>query len=248
MGKIWRWLRAGLCFGFVVAACGARAENLVVYGDDAYAPVIHLVDGRPSGFLADLLRAAEAHSGDRYELRLVPWKRAYEMALRGQGGLIGVSATSERRERFDFSRPVYRDAIHVVVLNGREFEVRGLEDLRGRLIGGVIGASYGQTVDQAISNGLFRMDRDVGQPNRLRKLLAGRLDAALIGNGELGFEMAIDSQATLRSQRERFVMLPTPLVSDPLHLAFPKQLNQVGAIARFDAAMEKVLQQAGRRR
>lgn len=247
---LWRRIRAALVALLAVAPLYAWAETLLVYGDDSYAPVIHLdkTTRKPAGFLVDLLARAQAYSGDTYVVEVMPWKRAYVMAQRAQAGLIGVSLTQDRAAQFDFSRPIYNDDIHVVVQRGREFPFQGLADLRGKLIGGVIGASYGETVDRAIAEGLFRMDRDVGQTSRLRKLLAGRLDGALVGNGLRGFEAVVRSHPELLAQRDQLVLLPVPVARDPLHLAFAKSMGKAEALARFDAAMERVLKEgAGRR-
>ena len=75
----------------LLASLTAAAETLVVFGDDAYPPVIHMRDGKPAGILPAILDRAQSLTGDQYEVRLTPWKRAYESALRGQGGVIGVS-------------------------------------------------------------------------------------------------------------------------------------------------------------
>ena len=235
-----RWkVFLGVLF-FVTGHVALHAETLLVFGDDAYAPVIHNKDGKPSGFLPAILQRASELTGDRYELRLSPWKRAYEMAARGDGGLVGVSLTQERSKIFDFSRPVYDDDIQIVTLKEHTFAYSKLEDLKGKVIGGVNGASYGDEVDRAIGAGLFTMDRDVGQAGRLRKLLAGRLDAAFIGNGSAGFDGIVGSMEELRNNRARFAILPTPLNRDPLHLAFAKTMNKSDAINRFDDAIEKL--------
>lgn len=218
----------------------ARAETLVVFGDDVYAPVVYSDRGQPAGVLPAILKRLERDTGDTYQLRLVPWRRAYESALRGEGGLIGVSFTTERGALFDFSRSIYDDDIQVVTLVDRKFPYSGLADLKGKVLGGVQGASYGDEVDQAIAAGLFSVDRDVGQVGRLRKLLAGRLDAALVGNGQAGFEAIIVADEVLRSKREQFVILKPPLVRDPLHLAFPKRLDKKAALARFDQALQRL--------
>lgn len=233
--------RAAFIGVFLLVSLPVAADRLVVYGDDRYAPVIYAEAGRPAGFLVDLLRRAQAYSGDEYDIQLMPWKRAYTLAQRGMGGLIGVSFNSERAPLFDYSKPVYDDAIRVVVLKGQEFKFEGPEDLKGKHVGGVAGASYGEAVDRLIANGLFTVDRDIGQSSRLRKLLAGRLDAAFIGNGEAGFRLVLESHPELQANRDRFVLLPTPLARDPLHLAFAKSMQQQAAVQRFDAAMERVL-------
>lgn len=231
----------------VLAALAARQGALaqpgspvVVFGDDNYAPVIHRAGGKARGFLVDLLQRVEASGLAQFELRLVPWNRAYVSATRGEGGLIGVSRTAEREQLFDYSKPIYHDDIRLVMLRGREFEFRGLQDLAGKRIGGVIGASYGDAVDRAIRAGVFRMDRDIGVSNRLRKLLAGRLDAAFVGNGSCGVALALSSEPELVAERARFLLHPQTVNRDPLHLAFAKTLDKKAFVAAFDATVERL--------
>jgi len=224
-------------------ALGASdAETLVVLGDHAYAPVLYSQNEKPAGLLPTILERASALTGDHYDLRLSPWKRAYELAARGEGGVVGVSFNQERAKIFDFSKRIYDDDIHIITLKHKTFPYAKLEDLKGKTVGGINGASYGDEVDKAIASGLFVVDRDVGQAGRLRKLLAGRLDAAFIGNGLAGFDSVVSSEEELRNSRAQFVVLPTPLTRDPLHLAFPKSMNKRDALNRFDAALEKMRQ------
>jgi len=222
------------------AAFFVHAENLVVLGDDAYAPVVYLKDGKVSGVLPAILSRAQSITKDTYEIRLAPWKRSYELAARGEGGIIGVSYTEDRSKIFDFSKAMYDDNIQIVTLKGHTFPFSKLEDLKGKVVGGVNGASYGQEVDAAIAAGLFTVDRDVSQPGRLRKLLAGRLDAAFIGNGQVGFEKIVGASEELIASRDKFSILPTPLTKDPLHLAFAKSMGKKEAIERFDMALEQM--------
>lgn len=218
----------------------AQAETLVVLGDDTYYPVVYTDQGKPAGILPTILERVSALTGDRYEVHLSPWKRAYELALRAEGGVVGVSYNSERAKLFDFSKPIYDDDIQIVTLKDKTFAYTKLDDLKGKVIGGVNGASYGEVVDKAVASGLFTVERDVGAAGRLRKLLAGRLDAAFIGNGSFGLDNVINSQEELRSSRGQFVALPIPLTRDPLHLAFAKSMNKRAALDRFDDALEKL--------
>lgn len=235
-----RWLA-----GLIAAAWAGRARAqagraLAIFGDDSYPPVIHLAQGRPQGFLVEVLERVEPRLQVRFDVQLMPWKRAYVLALREQGGLIGVSRNQEREGLFDFSRPIYNDDIRVVVLKGRGLSFKDLADLRGWRIGGVSGASYGERVDAAIRDGLFTVERDIGQVSRLRKLLAGRLDAAFIGNGERGLAWQLSSHAELVAHRDQFELLPVPLATDPLHLAFSKALGQREFLAAFDQATKEL--------
>ena len=222
------------------AALVAHSETLVVYGDDTYQPVISRLNGMPVGVLVDILRKVSERSGDTYDIQLFPWKRAYELASMGKGALIGISKTTERQEVFDFSDPIYSDDIQIVVLKGREFPFAQLGDLQGKTMGGVLGASYGEVVDKAIQEGLFKMDRDIGQSGRLNKLLAHRMDGALIGNGRAGFEAVLASDPLLMAQRHQFVVLKTPLTRDTLYLAAAKSMKNKAAIERFNKALREL--------
>lgn len=156
---------------------------------------------------------------------------------RGKGGVTGISFNEARGAIYDFSRPIYHDDIHLVVLKGKEFPFQDIKDLKGRTAGGQSGASYGTEVDAAIAAGIFTVDRDSGQANRLKKLMLGRIDVAIIGNGLAGFEQLIASEPELKANRDKFVVLDRPLVCDPLYLAFAKSMAMKPALDQFNRAM-----------
>lgn len=241
------WCRL-LALTWALVASGTsllHAETLVVYGDDNYLPVIyHDAAGKPAGVLVDILRKVSDRSGDTYDIQLFPWKRAYELARRGSGAVVGVSLTAERSEIFDFSDPIYNDDIQIVVRKGYEFKFNQISDLRGKTLGGVIGASYGDLVDRAIKDEQFKVDRDIGQASRLRKLLLGRIDGAIIGNGTAGYEAVLHSEPDLLAQVNRLQVLKTPLARDPLYLATPKSMRKKEVIDRFNKALHE-LQKSG---
>lgn len=218
----------------------AFTESLQVFGDEAYAPVIWNDQGTPRGILPAVLRRIEDLTGDRFPLTLAPWRRAYVSGESGLGGVIGLSSTDERRKIFDYSRPIYHDDIQIIVRKGQDFPFRSLADLRGKTFGGVLGASYGQTVDEAIKSGLFTVDRDGGQVSRMKKLLAGRLDGAFIGNGQLGLILVMAGDPVLAAASNDIVALPRPLVDDPLSLGVPKSLRAGALLDRFDRALESL--------
>lgn len=229
----------GLLFlsGFI-ASVPAKAERLVIYGDDAYPPVIYLDHGKPAGILPAIFSRLQKDTGDQYELVLVPWKRALYESQQGRGGITTISWNKERDRIYDFSEPIYYDDIQLVVLKGKEFAFKQLQDLKGKKLGGAAGASYGEEIDSAISSGLLKIDRDPNQDVRLRKLLFGRIDVALIGNGNAGLNRILDSVPDLKAKRSQFVALPQPLTRDPLYLAFAKSMHKQAAIQRFNQALK----------
>ncbi len=235
------WIQECIAFSFAFLALATRAETLMVYGDDSYPPVIYNDKGKPSGVLVDIMGQVSTITGDHYEIRLYPWKRAYEHARQGRAAVMGVSKTSERMELFDFSDAMYFDDIQIVVKKGREFPFKELNDLKAKTFGGVLGASYGESVDRAIKDGLFKMDQDTDQKARLHKLLLGRLDGAFIGNGKAAFDRLVNNDPALLKQRDELVVLGTPLARDPLHLAIPKSMQKKALIERFNSALREIL-------
>lgn len=223
---------------FLATLNAASAAEITIFGDENYPPVIYRNPaGEPSGLLVEVLQHYQRRSGKVIKLQLAPWKRAYKSAESGLGGVIGLSKTSARLPLFDYSEPIYDDDIHIVVLKGHEFDYHSVNDLKGRLIGTQLGASFGSEVDAAIADGRIQVDHDPVHANRLRKLLRGRIDAAFIGNGKLGFDQLLASDPELNANRSRFVMLPTPLTRDALYLGFAKSQHMGTFIADFNKVL-----------
>ena len=215
----------------------ALAEKIVIYGDEAYAPVIYLDHGKITGILPDIFANVSKDTGDTYELILVPWKRALQQSMYSKGGIVGISVTKEREKLFDFSQPIYDDDLQLVVLKGHEFIFNDLKDLKGKTIGGAAGAIYGEDFARAKTAGIIVIDEDPHQLSRMRKLLQGRMEVAIIGNGIAGFESLLASDPELEANRNKFTLLPRPLARDSLHLAFLKSMNMKPALARFNKAL-----------
>jgi polar amino acid transport system substrate-binding protein len=218
-------------------ATTAFAEKVVVYGDEAYPPVIYLDQGKIKGILPEIFARLSKDTGDTYELILVPWKRAMQESMHEKGGITNFSLTRERANLYDFSEPIYTDSLQLVVLKGHEFAFKDALDLKGKIVGGNAGASFGEKIDQAITDGVFVMERDPHRLSRMLKLLHGRMDVAIIGNGIESFEALLDSNPELAENKSKFIVLPYPLANDTLHLAFVKSMHMKPVLARFNNAL-----------
>ena len=236
--------RAALAIVLALQLPLAWCETLVLFGSENYAPISALVDGKPRGVFPELLARLEAETGDHYDLQLLPWNRAQALALKGEGGIANISWNSDRAALFDFSVPLYEGEVVLVVLKGKEFRFDKLSDLKGKTIGAGAGSSFGDEVDQAIAQGLIAVDRDPGQTSRMHKLLAGRVDAILVGTGRLGVRYMINSEPELKDLADRFMTLPHPVTADPLYVVFPKAMKKKDALERLNKAYLK-LRKAG---
>ncbi len=234
------FLLSRLCLaGLLCISSGtARAEKLLILGDDNYRPVIYLDEQKqPAGLLVDVLNNFQEESGEQIQIKLYPWKRAFVSAEKGLGGVIGVSKTEARLQQFDYSAPIYDDNINIVVLKGHEFAFNTLSDLSDRKIGVQLGASYGSEVDAAIHSGSILAETDANHFSRLKKLLYGRIDAAFVGNGRFGLQVLLASDPQLAKHQDDFVILEKPLVHDQLYLAFAKSMHQQDFLERFNTVL-----------
>lgn len=210
----------------VLAPATAHGEELLVFGSDYSVPKIYSKDGQNHGFLVDVLSYIDQKlPGYSIELKLMPWGRAYSSALAAMGGIVGISKTVEREGLFDFSEPIYTDTVVIVVQAGHAFKFETIADLSGKRIGIGRGGTYGEAFEVARKAGLFRIEEDSGPGNRLRKLLAGRMDCALFNAGKEGVMQALKNDGEMYEQRDRFEVLPLPLTSDHNYLAFAKSMQ-----------------------
>ena len=213
------------------------AERIILFGYDNKPPLAWVENDTPKGIYLDILHQIEERTGLAFEIRLMPWKRAYMQALDKQGGIFGLSKNTERLRIFDYSEMMYVDEMRLVVLKGNEFEYRTVDDLEGKTIGVTRGASYGDVFDKA-SKTIFTPSVDANPVCRLRMLLAGRIDAALIGPGEASVRHVIEQDRELRMNRNRFVVLETPFNRDANFIGFNKALDRTGTLAEINQALE----------
>ncbi len=211
------------------------AEEIVVYSGDSFQPQIYLVNGKPAGYVAALFERISRDTGDTYRFTLLPWKRAVSESAAGLGGISNFSWTPERARSFDYSDPVFVNRSYLLVKKGHAFPFASLNDLRGKRIGALLGSSYGDEFDRAAENKLFIVDYDSNEVLRLKKLLIGRFDAAIV---ELDtFNLMVNSDPELAANKDEFTFLPKSLIDDKLYLAFPKSMHMLPALKRFNLAL-----------
>jgi len=114
-----------------------------------------------------------------------------------------------------------------------------MEDLRGKTLGVTRGASYGDAFDRAKGR-IFTPSEDSSPVCRLRMLLAGRIDAALIGPGEAALRFSLTLDKKLSEHRDRFVMLDTPFARDDNYIGFTKAMRQTETLDLINRALREM--------
>lgn len=98
---------------------------------EEYPPVTFMRDGRPSGFVTDIVREIAARQGIRDTIRLTSWKNAYDMALlHPKVVLFSAERTPEREGRFHWVGPVGRNSAILYARKGAGIRPASLDDAR----------------------------------------------------------------------------------------------------------------------
>lgn len=217
---------------------GVRAAAaLRLFGDEGYPPYSWRQQGVAQGLLVERLRGVERRLGERFDVELTGWRRALQLAEQGQGGLLGVSHNAARALWLDYSEPLLIDEVHLVSRRDRGLRVERLDELRGLHIGVGNGVSYGQAFEDALAAGVFAAERDWGALQRLRMVLAGRLDGAMLAGGATALALLLAQDPGLRAQRDALQLSAQPLIRDPLHLGLPKRWAATELLQRINAAL-----------
>lgn len=230
------WLQAFSLLFCAMFSTSTLAEHLLIVGADDYFGVCYVQSGHPAGVFPMLLKEIARISGDEYELQLHPWKVSQTLAASGQAGIAHFSWTTERARIFDFSDPVMTDDIQLWVKKDHKFSYRSPRDLIGHRVGAKNGASFGQALDDLMSSGQISVERDEGFQDRIRKLLLGRIDVAIV---EGVYDRGPGSSEG-DNGLQTITVLPAPLVQDPLYLAFPKSMHRQAALQRFNKALAQL--------
>jgi len=213
---------------------GVRAEEIVIYSSDAFPPQIYLADGKPAGFVPALFQRLSQDTGDTYTFILLPWKRAIGESEAGHGGIVNFSLTEQRQRQFDFSRPIFKNEVELTVLKERLAEFKNVGDLKGKIFGVPLGASFGGLFEKGVNDKTYLVDPD-GQPaSRIKKLLLRRVDVAVLGQSFMKYSAKSDS--FLQENQDKLAILPFTLINDWEYLAFPKTMHMQPVIKRFDDA------------
>jgi polar amino acid transport system substrate-binding protein len=115
----------------------AVAEADLKYYCEDIPPSNYLEGGVVKGVSAETLRLIWKKMGmSEQPIRVVPWSRGYEIALKERNAvLFSMSRTAEREALFKWAGPIFTVRSVLLGRSGRDIELRSLEDARKYAIG-----------------------------------------------------------------------------------------------------------------
>jgi polar amino acid transport system substrate-binding protein len=214
----------------------AQAEAFMVYGSHDGFPKYFEEDGQAKGIVVDISKHCLDEMQVPYQIKLVPWARAYTLAERGGGGVIGLSMSQERLALFDFSEPIFTERVVLVVKKGREFPFDQIADLKDKLLGATIGTSYGTAFDEAVADGSMTLVGFNDTRSGLAMLQRERIDVILIGSSVDIPKLAQDSPDL---QGAVFATLPVPFKTDHKYMGIAKSLKMGWFLQQFNQCLQR---------
>lgn len=213
------------------AAGGAQPVHVAV--DAAYPPYMFGTDPA-QGLYPEIIRAAFAGVGISVNVVGYPWKRALTLGHEGAAAVGGIYQNLNRMAAFDYSDPIYRETLRVVVKAGHAFSYRGVVDLSGKRVGINRGWSYGEVFDSARRAGRFVAEEAADNQANLTKLMLGRLDCIIADNlslsqlvGRMGWAGKVEA-------------LDLPAAVNSVHLVFAKRSGKAVLLERFNQGLVRI--------
>lgn len=203
--------------------------------DEGVIPLMYKVNGEARGLYPVLIKEIFNRMEVSLEIKALPWKRALFYADSGLMGIAGVYKTEERLKKYDFSDELFNEVIVIYTLIDEQFEYKEINDLLGKKIGIIRGWSYGEEFDLYSSKKLFKVEEVSTDEQNFKKLFNKRLDCFLIVKeaGELILKRNPIFKKSMISLKKVFLVNPT-------YLIFPKSLNKVELLNKFNDELMKL--------
>lgn len=159
---------AGLC-----ADAGAADRPRLFVTAEASPPSAMLVDGKVAGFAADKVRLMLDRSGIDGEIAILPWKRAYQLALaQPQTCVFSTTRVPEREALFKWVGPTHENDWTLFARADRRYKFANIDEVRKLRIGAYNGDVRG---DYLMEKG-YLVDAVQDKLSNPRKLLLDRID------------------------------------------------------------------------
>ena len=166
-------------FHLLVAVLLAVASNVQAAPSQLYiatetSPPASMLEGRTVvGSSTDKVREIMARTGIPYRIDLLPWKRAYTLAMRrGNACVYSTTRTPEREDLFRWIGPLDEGQWVLLALAERGYQFASIEDARGLRIG----TYHGDAREHYLRARGFQVDSAQNDLINPQKLLLNRID------------------------------------------------------------------------
>jgi polar amino acid transport system substrate-binding protein len=176
MTKRWRLiLQSFTCMAALALAqpVTARTQSMA-FVMEHFPPFIQDDNGNGVGPFPEVVRAVCDSMKVKCTLKVLPWRRAYAMAVSGVvDGIFVLARTPEREHAFYFSDPVFQSSFAVFVRNPT-FNYAQPQDLKGLTIATYGPSAVSREMQELAKTVPMHLEMEIDNQAVLRKLRAGR--------------------------------------------------------------------------
>lgn len=204
----------------------AAAEPLTVL-TEPYPAYTYMRGDEIVGAGADQVHAMMKRAGIAYEMHMLPWARAYQMATRDPMTCIFAAAhTHERDKLFKWVEPLGGGKVLLIRRAGSGVSPRTVDEAKNYIVG-VQRGDY--AADYLTKQGFTKLDLASDFGLTLKKLISGRIDLAMTS------EAAYRAELAKGQPLEEVLSMPTAIyalacsldVPDATIRALQKELDQI---------------------
>jgi ABC-type amino acid transport substrate-binding protein len=168
----------------LLAAAGCGEQGLTIekgklkmYGNENVG-FLEMVNGKPTGFSAELAEAIAAKLGLQLDVALLPFSDLFSRLTADicDIAMSAITITPERRQQMDFSDPYFTSGQCLLV--PKDSTIADEADLAGKTVG-VIKGTTNQELAEGVP-GVGPIIKYQGKPEMFDALIGGKLDAVIV--------------------------------------------------------------------
>lgn len=231
-----RYQTAAIALALALGAGSARAETVMLTTLD-WCP--YTCTGLPDNGLSTVIvtRAFKAVGID-VKVEFLPWQRAVQTAESDPKVAGYFPEYAGSFDKFTLSSPLGDSPLGLVVPTGKTVADVGVSALSKLKLGVVSGYVNTEAVDQAITDKSLAVEAVKDDVTNLRKVAAGRIDAAIIDEYVMRYELSANKE--LAGDRAKLAFNPKVLENKTLHIAFARTPLGEKMKAAFDQGLAKI--------
>jgi len=214
-------------------------EKKIILGSLEWPPYVS-ADLPGGGASSEVVRAAFKAMGYDLEIRFYPWARTVHEAMTNQelAGFFPEYYSEQRKEYFLFSDSIGKSPVGIVSERKNQIRWNALSDLKQYSIGVVRGYINTSEFDLAVARGELNAIEAVSDVINIRKVLAGRVDMAVVDTNT--FSYFKDRDELIRMGREKLSMNPQLLGVNELFVCFRNDRNGEKFLRLFNEGLCRI--------
>ncbi|WP_377290084.1 substrate-binding periplasmic protein [Rhizobium sp. SG2393] len=215
-------------FFLLLMAAKAEANPRLTFVTQEYYPLAFTRDGHMQGSMVDQIRIITHEAGVAGSIEIIPWARAYSLALAEDDHCVfGAAHTPKRDALFKWVEPLDEDIASLVRLSDGAPAPTSPEDAKTRRIG----VQRGDFASEILAAENFtNLDVSTDFETTLRKLDNGRIDMTVMADG------MIENARKQRPKLEKVM----PIVRSTFGMACNKAVDDE-VIARLNTALGRLI-------